>query len=242
MRATNGRYWAAMLVGMVAVNLAFGLVAQDVEPAGDALPAAVEADADHPAAADDEAHDAHADVHHDPNDLTHGNMTDQATNPAEIKYDLAVYTAIVFLLLMAILAKFAWGPIAKALDERERVVSDNIADAKRLHAEAEAKLKGYEQQIAGTQEEVREMIERGKREAEVASQKIVADAEASAARERDRSVAEIQAAKNEALGELAKKSVDTAVVLAGQIVNRSLSAEDHAKLIQDAIDQFPSRN
>jgi F-type H+-transporting ATPase subunit b len=240
MRATIGRYWAAVLIGMVATNMAFGLLAQEAEPKEGAAPAAVEADHDHDATA---THDeGHAGGHHNENDLTPGNLTDQGTNPAEFKFDLALYTAIVFLLLMAILAKFAWGPIAKALDERERVVSDNIAEARRLHEEAEAKLQGYERQIAGAQEDVREMIERGKREAETASQKIVADAEASAARERERSVAEIQAAKNEALGELAQRSVDTAVVLAGQIVNRSLSAEDHQKLIQDAIDQFPSRN
>ena len=40
--------------------------------------------------------------------------------------DLAVFSAIVFLLLLAVLGKFAWPTITAALDERERKIADNI--------------------------------------------------------------------------------------------------------------------
>ena len=50
---------------------------------------------------------------------------------------------------------------------------------------------------------------------------------------------EIEAAKTAALQDLARTSVDTAVNLAGKIVQRQLSPEDHARLISDALQSSP---
>src|SRR4051794_39249210 len=68
-------------------------------------------------------------------------------NPLAFDPDLAIFTGIVFLLLVGILGKFAWPQITAALDERERKIEANIVaaqsqndEAKRLLAEHEAKL------------------------------------------------------------------------------------------------------
>ena len=71
---------------------------------------------------------------------------------------------------------------------------------------------------------------------------IVGEAQKAAASEKDRAVREIVAAKNEALHELADKSVGTAVDLAGRIVGRQLKQSDHESLIVDALDKFSSNN
>lgn len=207
--------------------------------------AALPAQAQDPSPAETEeshATDDHSEAGHNEHDLTHANAGDQLESPAEFQADLAIWTFVVFVVLLIVLGKFAWGPITHALDERERVIADSIASAERLHAEAAAKLTDYEKQIQGAKDEVRELLERGRREAEAQGQTIVANAQAAAARESERARAEIEAAKNQALGELAQKSVDTAVSLAGQIVRRSITPADHAQLIQDAVEQFPSRN
>ena len=43
--------------------------------------------------------------------------------------DLAIFTAIVFLMLLAVLWKFAWGPISEALDRREGIIASQIEEA-----------------------------------------------------------------------------------------------------------------
>ena len=50
-----------------------------------------------------------------------GASQETAINPLEFKTDLALWTAVVFLLLLAVLWKFAWGPLAEGLDKRERI-------------------------------------------------------------------------------------------------------------------------
>src|SRR5215213_4480103 len=50
-----------------------------------------------------------------------------AEDPTEISLDLATFTFVVFLLLLAILWKFAWGPISAALERREHTIAEHIA-------------------------------------------------------------------------------------------------------------------
>ena len=54
------------------------------------------------------------------------------------------------------------------------------------------------------------------------------------------SAADISAAKNQALREIAEKSVDTAIGLARNIIRREVRPGDHEQLIQDALKQFPN--
>ena len=61
----------------------------------------------------------------------------RAADPLEWKSDLALWTAVVFLCLLAILWKFAWKPIAEGLDKRERNVADQIAQAEAANAEGQ---------------------------------------------------------------------------------------------------------
>ncbi len=117
------------------------------------------------------------------------------------------------------------------MDEAHR----NNEEARRLLAEHEAKINQASQ-------EVREMMDQAKRDADLKKQEIISEAEGAAKAEKDRAIREIQAAKNNALADLAKTSVDQAVGLAGRIVGQKLQVDDHAQLIQDALQQFPSEN
>ena len=156
--------------------------------------------------------------------------------------DLAIVTALVFLILMAVLWKFAWGPIVAALQKREDSIADDLAAAKRNNEEAQRLLEDHKSKLAGTAEEVRQLLDGARRDAETTKQEIIADAQKAAESEKTRAVREITAAKDSALEDLAKKSVDTAVGLAGQIVKRQLKPDDHQELIGEALKQFPSKN
>src|SRR5262245_29807260 len=80
-------------------------------------------------------------------------------SPLSIDTDLAVWTFVVFFVLLAVLAKFAWGPITEALDKRERHIAENIAAAQRAQDDARNMLAGYERKLAGAADEVRAMLE-----------------------------------------------------------------------------------
>jgi F-type H+-transporting ATPase subunit b len=70
----------------------------------------------------------------------------------------------------------------------------------------------------------------------------MAEARELAQKERERAVADITTAKNQALSEIAQKSVSTAVSLAGSIIRREVKPQDHEALINDALGQFTKLN
>ena len=164
------------------------------------------------------------------------------TNPLSIDPDLAIFTFIIFALLAVILRKFAWGPIRDAVEQRERRIAEQLEEAQRNRDEAQRMLSDHEAKLAATADEVKTIMDEARRDAENQKGQIIADAETAAAEQKDRAVREIDAAKNSALEQLASRSVDQAVSLAGRIVGQSLNKDDHGKLIQDALKQFPSDN
>ena len=68
----------------------------------------------------------------------------------ELNPGLTLWTAITFLVLIVVLGKFAWGPIVKMLDERERTIREAIDQAKKERAEAERMLVEQKASLAGS--------------------------------------------------------------------------------------------
>lgn len=198
-------------------------------PLGLALPA--------PAYAQD-AHDLHEEV-------AEGELPHEAgASPLSFDEDLAVWSLVVFLILLVVLWKFAWGPISEGLDKREQGIADNIAAAEQKHEEAKQLLVQYDKRLAEAAGEVREIIEEARRDAEHTQREILAKATEDAQAIQDRARREIETATSAALKELSERSASLAVELAGKIVQSHLSQEDHARLIDDAVNRFsqPSTN
>lgn len=159
-------------------------------------------------------------------------------NPLEWKSDLALWTAVVFLLLLAILWKFAWKPIVDGLDKRERNVADQIAQAEAANEKANQILADYQRQLAAAGDQVRAILEQGRRDAEKAGRTLIDKAKEDAEAEYQRAVKQIDAATAAAIKELAGQSATLAVDLAGKIVRAKLSPGDHTRLIDDAVAGF----
>jgi F-type H+-transporting ATPase subunit b len=161
-------------------------------------------------------------------------------SPVEFKGDLAIWTFLVFLLLLGILGKFAWGPISQGLERREHHIAEQIASAERANADAKEMLAQYERKLASAQDEVRAIIDEARRDATHTQQEILAQARADAATEMDRARREVETAKDQALRELAETSAKLAVELAGKIIRAQLDPNQHAQLVSEALSRFPN--
>jgi F-type H+-transporting ATPase subunit b len=155
---------------------------------------------------------------------------------------MALCTLAVFILLLGLLAKFAWGPILMGLHRREESILARIEAAKTSADEAAAQLAEYRAKLAAAGQEAQELLARARRDGEASADAIRRTAQDAAARERDRAIADIQAAKNVAVAEIGRQAADLAVKLAGRIVRRELSPQDHTAMIAEALEKFPSQN
>ena len=165
-------------------------------------------------------------------------MSPLPTTWEDVESDLALWTAVVFVVLLLVLGKFAWRPIANGLEKREQRIADEIASAERSNAEARDLLKEYEKRLATAGEKVQQMLDAARRDAEQVGQQIVEKAQAEAESEHQRALEAIDQAAANALKELARESAALAVDLAGKIVQSKLDPESHSHLIEQAVTSF----
>jgi F-type H+-transporting ATPase subunit b len=228
----------AALLGLLMVLVPASILAPATLYAQAKAPTKVDPNDDAPAAA--HAHDEHDHDHdHDHGEHAHLGHEGASTKPDEVKGDLAIFTAIVFLLLVVILRKFAWGPITAGLEKREGHIAHEIAAAEKANADAKLLLADYQKKLDAAQAEVRALLEEARRDAEHTKQEIVTQARAEAAVEADRAKREIDTAKDQAMKELAVAATDQALLLAGKLLQQKLQAADHARLVEDALAKFP---
>ena len=247
------RHCLAALAVLGWIWTAGSLCARGAEAAVEETPAAAaESHADHDHADHDHADHDHADHDHADHDHVGGHDDHGAEaahgaghsepNPLEVDPDLAIFTAIVFLVLLFVLGKFAWGPIVTALEHREKQIANNIAAAAEKHAEAKELLTDYQGKLAKASDEVRLMLEEARRDAEHTKAEILAEAKAAAQAEHERAMRDVRNATDAALKEIGESGANFAVDLASKILQKELTADDHTRLIRDAVGKFPSRN
>jgi F-type H+-transporting ATPase subunit b len=154
----------------------------------------------------------------------------------------AIFTLIVFITVIAILGKFAWKPILNGLERREQVIYDALVEAKRERQEADALLRQYKEQIEQARQEATAIVEEGKRDAETVRQRIHTEAREEADQMIDRARREIQLATDGAVKDLYDRTADLAVDVAGKIIGKELSPGDHAQLVQQSLERIRESN
>lgn len=143
-----------------------------------------------------------------------------------------VWTAVVFLALLGILWRFAWGPILSAVDSREQGIQSAIDEAIARNAEAERLLLEHRQQLADARRQANELIAEGK----AAGENLRRDIETKAREEGqaliDRARGEIERERDAALDALRKESVELALAAASRLLRENLDAPKDRALIE----------
>jgi F-type H+-transporting ATPase subunit b len=150
----------------------------------------------------------------------------------------ALWTVVIFGLVLFVLGKFAWGPILKALQSREAFIRESLEKAQADRLEAEARLKEYLDKINNARAEATAIVDEGRRDAEAVKHRLEEDARAESEKIIARGKHEIELATATAVKELYTTSAKLATELAGRILEREIKPQDHERLIAQAIDEL----
>ena len=145
-----------------------------------------------------------------------------------------IWTLVIFLLVVLVLGKFAWGPILEGLQSREDFIRKALEDAKADRDAAETRLEEYEAKLAEARAEATAIVDEGRRDAEVVKQSIEAEARDEARKTVERSIREINQAKVAAIEEVYDTASSMAVDLAAHVIRKELTPADHERLIAEA--------
>ena len=126
---------------------------------------------------------------------------------------LFIWTILTFLVLLALLAKFAWKPLLAALDQRQQMIAQAVEDAKKA----------------------REEIERVRQESVHVLNKARVDAEAILVQRAEK---QIELEKNRAIKDIRRETVDLSLAIAAKLLHRNITKEDNLALIDETIKQI----
>ncbi len=149
-----------------------------------------------------------------------------------------IWTLVIFVLVLLVLGKFAWGPILEGLQGRENFIRESLAEAKADREAAEERLREYEAKLAEARAEATAIVDEGRRDAEVVKQSIETDARDEAQKTVERALREIELAKANAIEEVYGVASGMAVDLASHVIRKELTPEDHARLINEAAEKM----
>ncbi len=161
-------------------------------------------------------------------------------NILEPQYSLAGWTVVVFLGLLFVLTTFAWKPLLAALHHREEHLEHVLSETERARNEGEQLLAEHRRRLAASEDQIRAMIDEARKNAQAAADEIVKKAQAEADASRRRAEREIGTARDQALSEIWTKTADLAVSVAGKVLNKSLTEDDHRRLVDAAVGELPA--
>lgn len=167
------------------------------------------------------AQDPHADSH--------------GFDPLKPSWGLWFWSLVTFVILFFMLRKLAWGPILKMVEEREGKIRGDIDRAEKARLDAEATLKLHEAKLAEAAQAARETVEAARMRAEQAAAGIATAAKAEAESILTRARAQIEADKQRAVADIKTAVVELSMAVTREVVKRTSSQEDHAKIADEMI-------
>jgi F-type H+-transporting ATPase subunit b len=152
--------------------------------------------------------------------------------------DLAIWTVVVFLVLLFVLGKFAWKPLVEGLDRREQSIHSAMKEAQAARDEATRLRQELQGEMNKAHETIRTMMDEARRHAEAAAAEVVAKGKADLQAERERAHRELEVSTDQALQRIWTQGVQLATLISAKAVGRHLGEDDHRRLLEEALAEF----
>jgi len=140
----------------------------------------------------------------------------------DVNLGLSLWTVVIFLLLVGLLGKYAWGPILAQVEAREKRIQDALDASAASREEAARLLEEHKAQLADARRQASEIIAEGK----AAGEKVRKDVEEKARAEGlaiiEAARREIQRERDQAVADLRRESVDLALAAASKLMQERL--------------------
>lgn len=148
----------------------------------------------------------------------------------DINLGLSIWTIVVFVLLLLILRRFAWGPILRAVQDREDHVRSTLESAASEREESTELLEQYRKQMLEARREAQDLIAKAKEMGVTVRKEIEEKARQEANVIMEKARVSIEKEKEAALGELRQGTVDIALAAAGKLIAEELNQDKDRKL------------
>ena len=134
-----------------------------------------------------------------------------------------------------LIKRFLFKPVNEMLEKRRAKADAEIRDAEQAKSEAQAIKAEYEQNMLEARTQANDLIATAKKTASLQSEEMLKQAESQAAAIRAKAEKDIEQEKKKAVSEIKDEIGGLAMEIAGKVIEREISEQDHEKLISDFI-------
>jgi len=163
-------------------------------------------------------------------------------NPlVQLEPGLYIWTIVVFLVLLGLLAKFAWRPLLDALEQRQESIRRALDDAAKAKQELERLQTESQRILAAARSEAESIVARTRDDANRLRDELRQKAQQEAATIVKNAGKQIELETNRALQQIRHEAVDLSVAIASKLLQRNVSKEDNERLIEETFKQLEAQ-
>ena len=151
---------------------------------------------------------------------------------------LFIWTIITFLVLLFLLAKFAWKPLLTALESRQDTIRKSLDDAQKAKEELERLQRESAEIIRKAHVDAQSIVGKGRTDAERLGEELRQKAREEADGIIKNAERQIQLETRRAVQEIRREAVDLSVTIASKLLERHVSKADNERLINDTLKQI----
>lgn len=160
--------------------------------------------------------------------------------PLEPSFGLVFWGTIVYVLLLSLLAKFAWGPITKMIEDREKRIRADLDGAEKARIEGDRRMVEYQRRLDDATAEAKAKVEEAVAKAEKHGAEVFAQRRAEADLLIDKAKKQIESERDKALAEVKQTAVELAMEITRTVVKRTASQDDLGKTADEILPRFKS--
>ena len=149
---------------------------------------------------------------------------------------------ITFIILLALITKFAWKPLMNVMQERETHIATEIDQAEQSNQEAQRLMKEANDELKSTRQNAQQIIDEAKDTAKSQQAELLQQAREEAARIKENARLEIEQEKDKAIQALQTQVGSLSVQIASKVIEKELSEDEQEKLINDYLDKVGEDN
>ncbi|MDQ0162609.1 F0F1 ATP synthase subunit B [Aeribacillus alveayuensis] len=146
-----------------------------------------------------------------------------------------LFQLIMMLILLALLRKYAFGPLMGVMKQREEHIANEIRSAEEKHEEAKKLIQEQRELLKKARQESQELVEHAKKLGEKQKEEIIQAARAEAERLKEAAKKEIEQEKEQAVAQLREQVASLSVLIASKVIEKELNDAEQEKLINDYI-------
>jgi F-type H+-transporting ATPase subunit b len=151
---------------------------------------------------------------------------------------LMIWTLLLFVISMYILAKLAFPRISEALDKRQKAIEESIDVAERTRAQAEELLAEYRERLKEARSQADRIVDRARKAGEMHERDAQEEAKARREQMMEQTRRDIETETRRAIQEIRREVADLTVLATEKVTRKTLNEDDQRRLVEDALSEL----